>query len=255
MKMLQVTVLFFLAVPFHWRCASAFSFSLRGIVDGRRTTTKIDDPHVTLLYVASNAKQNFLDSLDCPIEFNHATSERTKLVEELTNANTTPHPGSTDGFAPFAVGTWKIVYAPHISTMGSLAGGSFDPVYYIMKPNGIMTSHARFSFPLVGSGWLSVSGTYASEDEDRICRVDFDKAWLSLNSDNDDSPTASLEEVPDGMSKIIIQTLGQLGFVKSVSVFPVSYLDEDTIVFDFELLGTRICARKVGSIDYIWSRR
>jgi hypothetical protein len=210
------------------------------------------DSHVSTIDSVSIAKQNLLDSLDDPQGFNSATYARTKLVEELTMANPTLKPGSTDGFAPYVVGTWKIVYAPHISTMGSFLRGSFDPVYYIMKPNGVMTSHARFSFPLLGSGWLSVSGTYGSEDNDKICRVNFNKTWVSLNEMNadNDSPLPSLEDVPDSVSKSIIQTLGQLGFVKAVSVFPVSYLDNDTIVFDFELLGTRICARKVGPVDY-----
>ena len=45
-----------------------------------------------------------------------------------------------------------------------------------------------------------------------------------------------------GLSRLL---LGRFFFVDSVSVFPVAYLDADTIVFDFELLGTRICARKV----------
>ncbi|KAG7346781.1 hypothetical protein IV203_005850 [Nitzschia inconspicua] len=207
----------------------------------------------TALHVVPTAKQNLLNSLDDSQGFNSATKERTKLVEELTKTNPTPKPGSKEGFARFAIGTWKIVYAPHISTMRSLAGGSFDPVIYIMHPGGLMTSHARFSFPLIGSGWLSVSGTYGSNDDDRVCRVDFDKAWLSIDShdtNSESAPIATFDDVPESISKIIIQTLGQIGFVKSVSVFPVSYLDHDTIVFDFELLGTRICARKVASMEH-----
>jgi hypothetical protein len=220
-------------------------------VTGGSDNNKYNNDHVA----KTSAKQRLLDSLDDLEGFNKATKERTLLVEELTKENKMVKPGSTKGFSPFAVGTWRIIYAPHIYTMGSLVGGgSFDPVYYIMKPNGQMTSHARYSFPWLGSGWLSVSGTYGSEDEDRVCRVDFDKAWVTLcsgpdldnNSSGDNNPRESLEQVPDSLSKRIIQTLGQLGFVKTVSVFPVSYLDNDTIVFDFELLGTRICARKIG---------
>jgi hypothetical protein len=209
----------------------------------------------TSIATISSAKQRLLDSWDDPLGFNSASKERTKLVEELTKENVTPKPGSVVGFTPHAVGTWKIVYAPHIYTMGSLIGGSFSPVYYIMKPNGIMTSHAKYTFPFLGSGWLSVSGTYGSEDDDTVCRVDFDKAWVKIIDECDDNENEngdsvvgyfdSFEDVPDSVSKTIIQTLGQFGFVKSVSVFPVSYLDEDTIVFDFELLGTRICARKL----------
>jgi hypothetical protein len=212
----------------------------------------------TALTATRSAKEKFLESLDAPQGFNSATRERTQLVVEMTNENPTPKAGSMEGFTPFAVGTWRIVYAPHIYTMGSLAGGSFDPVYYIMKPNGIMISHARYNMPFIGSGWLSVSGTYGSQDDDRVCRVDFDKAWVSpVNQkrvyDNNlidtDSPFQTFDAVPESISKTIIQVMGQLGFVKSVSVFPVSYLDADTIVFDFELLGTRICARKIGPAE------
>ena len=125
-----------------------------------------------------------------------------------------------------------------------------------MKENGEMTSHARYNFPLIGSGWLSVSGTYSSEDEENVCRVDFDKAWTKLNlgatSDDEDErgtdqPYPSLDDVPSSIGKSIVQALGAFFFVDAVSVFPVSYLDADTIVFDFELLGTRICARKIAS--------
>jgi hypothetical protein len=200
-------------------------------------------------YTTPSAKHTFLDCLDDPIGFNKATRDRTELIKEMTVQNPTPQPGSVTSFTPFAVGKWRIVYAPHISAMGSLVGGSFDPVVYILRQDGTMTSHARYKFPLVGSGWLSVSGTYGSADNNRVCQVDFDRAWVTLDSDDrvDSDPTDSFEEVPESISKTVIQKIGQLGFVKSVSVFPVSYLDSDTIVFDFELLGTRICARKVGT--------
>jgi hypothetical protein len=196
---------------------------------------------------SSATKTSFLDGLDDRLAFNKPTKERTELVKALTLENPTQSPGSTGSFSPFAVGTWRIVYAPHISTMGGLAGGAFDPVIYELRPNGSMTSHARYDFPIVGSGWLSVSGTYGSKDEDQVCQVDFDKAWVTLSKGDDEvQPYQELESVPSGLWKDMIQTVGKMGFVKTVSVFPVSYLDEDTIVFDFELLGTRICARKIG---------
>jgi hypothetical protein len=201
---------------------------------------------VILAAVFSNAE------LDDPQGFNRATKERSELVVSLTLDNPTTSPGSTESFTPLAVGEWRIVYAPHIYTMAKLVGGNIDPVCYIMKPNGIMTSHARYDFPVIGSGWLSVSGTYGSKDEGRVCRVDFDKAWVTTiiaNDRPDADPYENLESVPPSIGKDIIQGLGKFFFIDSVSVFPVSYLDDDTIVFDFELLGTRICARKVGPAE------
>jgi hypothetical protein len=195
-------------------------------------------------------KQQLLNKLDDPKAFNQATEERTSLVSALTLENPTPRPGSTKSFAPLAAGTWRIVYAPHISTMGNLFFGNFDPVYYTLRRDGTMTSHARYQFPLIGSGWLSVSGTYSSQDEDQVCRVDFDKAWIKLirRTDEDDAflePYSDLESVPPSPVKTVINQLGKLFFIDSVSAFPVSYLDKDTIIFVFELLGTQICARKV----------
>jgi len=190
----------------------------------------------------SSVKTKFLQNLDDPSGLNKATRDRTRLVADLIQENPTRAPGSQASFTPLAVGTWRVIYAPHIVTIASLLQGSFDPVYYMMKPNGEMTSHVRYQFPLIGSGWLSVSGTYSSQDEKQVCRVDFDKTWVTVNQEK---PFPSLEMVPDTPSRALIQTLGKLFFIEAASVFPVSYLDRDTIVFDFELLGTRICARKV----------
>ena len=195
---------------------------------------------------SSSTKQLFLDALENPVAFNDATKSRTNLVKDMTIENPTVSPGSTKSFSKFAPGTWRIVYAPHISTMGKLAQGSFDPVLYILEPNGEMISHARYDFPIIGSGWLSVSGTYSSQDEDRYCRVDFDKAWVTLNGDdNDRRPYQDLDSVPPSFGKDLINAIGKFFFIDTVSIFPVSYLDQDTIVFDFELLGTRIVARKI----------
>jgi hypothetical protein len=198
----------------------------------------------------TSSKNRFIQALDNPNAFNIAKKERTQLVAEMIQENPVPAPGSTSSFAPLAVGKWRIVYAPHISVMGQIFRGSFDPVYYIMKQNQEMTSHAKYTFPIIGSGWLSVSGTYGSQDEDRVCRVDFNRAWVKVITDekNNGEPYDSLDDVPPSPWKNGIQALGRFFFVDAVSVFPVSYLDEDTIVFDFELLGTRICARKIGTV-------
>ena len=118
---------------------------------------------------------------------------------------------------------------------------------YDLHQDGTMDSHARYSFPIVGEGYLSVSGTYGSVD-DTTCRVDFDEAWIrQLDKDEGtiDEPYATIEDVPESLAKTIIRRLGRAFFFDGVSVFPVSFLDNDLIVFDFELLGTRITARKM----------
>jgi len=159
----------------------------------------------------------------------------------MISVNPTKNPGSTQSFAKIAPGEWNVVYAPHITVLSSLAGGKFDPIIYDMRKNGTIISHARYNFPLLGEGWLSTSGTYGSEDEKNICRIDFDHAWIDVS----DTPIKSFEKVPETWYKGIVDIIGQYAFINEFAVFPVSYLDQNTIVFDFELLGTRICARKI----------
>ena len=163
----------------------------------------------------------------------------------MLSASPTARPGSVQSFKNIAPGTWRIIYAPHIYTLSSLVGGEFDPVLYEMKSDGTIVSHAKYSFPVIGQGWLSVSGRYGSEDDRDACRVDFDRAWVQVGAQNDGEPIGSYDGAPDYWYKDMINSLGQMGFRREFAVFPVSYLDEDTIVFDFELFGTRICARKV----------
>jgi hypothetical protein len=190
------------------------------------------------------SKRALLENLDRPASLNTPSLERTALLKALTNENPMDSPGSTKSFAPVAAGTWSVVYAPHIYTLGQ---GNFNPILYDLKPDGTMFSHVHFNIPVIDkTGWLSVSGTYSSQDENRVSRVDFDKTWIKWNDDSsDDKPYPTLDAVPASLEKTIVQAVGSLLFVDGVSVFPVSYLDEDTIVFDFELLGTRICARKI----------
>ena len=221
-----------------------------------------------------NDKDMFLNSLDDLKTLNQATKERSLLLNALidnkiivgssselgkyeeqdmtsTSAKSIDKPGSVSAFAPVAPGTWRVIYAPHMTTMANLAGGSFQ-VEYDLNEDGTMESHARYDFPIVGKGYLSVSGTYSSVD-DTYCRVHFDEAWLqpiskdgcSSCTENDvDKPYGSIDEVPNSISKTVIRMLGRLFFFDAVSVFPVSFLDNDLIVFDFELLGTRITAMK-----------
>lgn len=79
-----------------------------------------------------------------------------------------------------------------------------------------------------------------------VCRVDFDEAWVrSFDGESFDmGPYPDVASVPDSISKSFIRNVGRGLFIEPFAIFPVSYLDDDLIVFDFELLGTRICARK-----------
>lgn len=151
------------------------------------------------------------------------------------------NPGTWESMQPVAQGLWKVVYAPHMTTMAGLAGGGTFDVSYILQEDGTMISHAKlYDFPFLPELMLSVSGTFGSVS-DQVCRVDFNRAWVTLDQAE---PYPNYDEVPDDFAKPIISFLGGLFFIPQVSVFPVSFLDDNLIVFDFQLFGTRICARK-----------
>lgn len=220
-------------------------------------------------YQLKNSKQNFLDSLDYTNELNHATKERSTLMQKMIDEKlcvplsafeqkqresqpstqscmSLENPGLLETFSLVAEGCWKVIYAPHMTTIAGLFGGKFD-VKYILYPTGKMESHAEYDFPIVGRGFLSVSGTFGSVDKN-TSRVDFDQAWIKTlhpsASNKNNQPYPTLDQVPDGKIKHLINSIGKTLFIEQFSVFPISFLDENLIVFDFPLLGTRICALK-----------
>uniref|UniRef100_A0A7S3VGK4 Uncharacterized protein n=1 Tax=Chaetoceros debilis TaxID=122233 RepID=A0A7S3VGK4_9STRA len=207
-------------------------------------------------------KEKFLRSLSSLDSLNESNSERTRLLEnilqeklsdgksimeeEITPTPRLLNPGLSSTFDEVASGKWKVVYAPHITTIAGLFGGNFDVEYNLFGGDErSIVSHAKYTFPIIGTGFLSVSGTYDSVDK-TSSRVDFNKIWFKPIGPNkeDLEPYSSLEEVPDGKVKYAINEIGKSFFIDAVSIFPVSFLDENLIVFDFALLGTRICAIK-----------
>jgi len=220
-----------------------------------------------------NQKAEFLESLDVLTELNTATAERTRSLQYLCAACNTPPPhptahsaGQQEPFGAVAAGEWRVVYAPHMDFMGRILRARFSPVIYQLDNDteNTIVSHARVQLPLVGAWWLSASGTYGSvvddeDDGDRVvARVTFDEAWVrrigeeeddngntaSSSSSSSCSYYASIDHVPDSFEKELIRRVGRTFFIEPFAIFPVSYLDENLVVFEFELLGTRICAYK-----------
>ena len=228
---------------------------------------------LTTITTPNANKRAFLDSLSVTDELNSASSVRTELLQRLCDedSNTSTCGGSSSGrveaFSQVVSATrqdeWRVVYAPHMDFMGKLVRGRFAPVIYKLKINGesdsnssssnigTIVSHARVQLPLIGAWWLSVSGTFGYDQRDDddvvVCRVDFNEAWVR-RIDNDDEPCyyPNVDAVPDDSLyfKEMIRQVGRALFIDQFAVFPVSYLDGDLVVFDFELLGTRICALK-----------
>ena len=61
-------------------------------------------------------RSDFLESLDLPYELNLNNPIRTWLLQKLVDRKTgLPNPGSVGTFAKVAPGTWRVVYAPHMT--------------------------------------------------------------------------------------------------------------------------------------------
>lgn len=203
-------------------------------------------PQQPTLVLASSAKDTFLESLTYDDTLNEGTKERTGLLNNMIasklevtikdvlkndsqkeTALSATNPASLPSILPIAPGIWKVVYAPHMTTIAKLAGGLDLDVEYIMHADQTIESHAKFSaLPGIKSIYLSVSGKYDSVS-DTVCSVQWDEAWvkvISNGNNEDDVPYAHIQDVPDSLLKTAITNAGKLLFIEPFSVFPVSFL-------------------------------
>jgi hypothetical protein len=71
-------------------------------------------------------REEFLDYLDLPYELNVNNPVRTQLLQNLIDYGSIPgginlsKPGKVETFASVAPGTWKVVYAPHMTIAAGL---------------------------------------------------------------------------------------------------------------------------------------
>lgn len=158
------------------------------------------------------------------------------LLDRLCDLNPTPRPGSSASFVPVATGTWRVVFAPHITKLSALAGLMFDPILYKLDTSGSIESNVRYTGPFGVNGWLSTRGGYGSRDESELSFVEWDEIWWNP------SASAPSKASVDGAFAPVVTAVGRAGFVSSFADFPVRYLDKDLVVFVFPLSNTRIVA-------------
>lgn len=227
-------------------CCDAFAPAAFSPTPHRRSRATSHVANAATSAVDTQIKNKFLASLDRPYDLNTRSETRTQLLNDvIENQGGLSNPGSQKSFATVAPGMWRVCYAPHMTIMAGLFQGEFS-VQYDLRKDGTTTSHARYKFPLFNLfGYLSVSGTYGSVNN-QVCRVDFNEAWIRTcdNDSFEQEPYPDIESVPDSIAKSLIRNIGKALFIEPFAVFPVSHLCDELIVFDFEVLGTRICARK-----------
>lgn len=62
--------------------------------------------------------------------------------ETIVPSQSLMNPGRLSSFSNVATGTWKVIYAPHMTTISGVFGGKFD-VSYLLYNDLTMESHAR----------------------------------------------------------------------------------------------------------------
>ena len=221
----------------------------------------------TIRFTPALVKSSLLNDLDALDTLNEANAERTKRLNDMIRLKSEvpvpevlrnpdradlsiEKPGLWDSMKPVAPGVWKVLYAPHMATISKLIGGGQLDVQYSLNDDGTLESHAKWKgFPWIPNDtesiYLSVSGAYGSESENE-CNVQWDQAWVKIvKKGEDDIPYARVSDVPESLMKNAIIKIGRLMFIRPFSVFPISFLNNEMIVFDFPLLATRIFARKL----------
>ncbi|MEW5318229.1 MAG: hypothetical protein WDW38_009467 [Sanguina aurantia] len=171
--------------------------------------------------------------------YNQGT-ELPKAVAQLLLSNPTPQPGVRT--MDLGQGTWQVFYAPHIASISSTFGVTFDTIQYVLDGDKL-SSNVRYSHPLLGTGWLSASGGLAAKDDDTV-ELHFDKFWIDGGADG---LRPTLTEGTSQPSDSMITAVGKAGFLPQFAVFPVAYLDEDLAVFEFPPLKSKIAVRRLPS--------
>ena len=183
---------------------------------------------------AMKVKQSFYTALDTKPQ---VAKQINTIVNELTSLNTIKIPKRLT-----SLGKWRVVWAPHINALQKLTFTSFDVTYsFSPKIENTLVSNVVYSSPIFGRGHLNTEGIIRLNQDNTECYIVWDKIWWDLSIDQ---PTTS-SDIRDHMLPKLIQTIGNTAFIESVSRFPIQFADEDTCVFLFEALGTRICAKKL----------
>lgn len=180
-------------------------------------------------------------------DFGQSPLKNEQQAALLRDLNPTQRPGADESYAKYANGLWRVSYAPHIQTFERVSGTMFD-VYYALE-DGAMESYVRFESKFLGNavalGHLCASGSYGSLSDSETS-ITWRRVWCDLNSFA--SGPSAADELSKHVSPKIVQSLGILVFIESVSRFPVFYLDNDLVMFEFSLLGTKIIAAKINSL-------
>ena len=172
-----------------------------------------------------------------------ATEETAAAVSTLVRSQA----GQADAskVAALGDGRWEVVYGPHFRRVEALA--QFRPVRYVISGGGTrMRSDVHFALPFAASGWLSSEGGVAANDDGSVS-VLFETFWLEGDSPEPRADNPLTSGAPVSPQTAAINALGRLGFLPSLSRFPIRFMDAQAgvCVFEFPPLQTVIAAQRV----------
>ncbi|KAI3431404.1 hypothetical protein D9Q98_004457 [Chlorella vulgaris] len=190
-----------------------------------------------------------------------ACEELSAAVAGLVANNPSPQPGPdslTQG-----QGTWEVFHAPHIARLSSALGARFQPIRYTLRGDEII-SNVRYQHPLLGTGWLSASGTIEAVDNDTL-RLHFTRFWWDLGEESlrpELPPASSTGRGNDNQAfssnsggssssqaalDAVVGAVGRLSFLPPLARFPVQHLDGPAglSVFRFPPLASSIAIARV----------
>lgn len=170
----------------------------------------------------------------------------------------------------FGTGYWRVIHAPHINRISSLLNAKFTISYTLLDPTTQTTkasseesssasgatsstlvfpslslppqfySNVRYEQPLLGSGWLSASGSLVSISNNDV-EIRFDQFWVDNGGEKNDLRQFLTEDNRDA-GDAIVTAIGRTAFFQGLAVFPVLHLDADAgvAVFRFPPLDSNI---------------
>lgn len=85
------------------------------------------------------------------------------LLDNVIKENPNSRPGSTSSVVQFSKGSWKVIFAPHIKTLGKVLFTDFSVFYEFLDigendKQGII-SNVFYDSKVFGRGWLNTKGT------------------------------------------------------------------------------------------------
>ena len=155
-----------------------------------------------------------------------------------------PPPAAVD-FAE-AAGTWRVVSAPLIDTLSSVALTKFDITYRIGS-GGTIGATVRYDSRLVGNGWLCTDGTISNDaGASPTVRLIWRRVWWQPGGEADAPP---LDPDAEGATalKPLVQAIGRAGFSPDLAVFPVAYFDASGGLAVFKFQSLTVAVQRVDS--------